>query len=483
MLKSIVFADEKNEFHYLYSFNKRELQCISIQLYDICNLYLESHLVLLTEFLYRFSNKYSLSEIYYAYSEFIYLKDNGFLDEITNFNLVTKVSPNSVAIAESSVRVITFEVTQRCNLQCAYCVYGPLYLNQENTHNKDLSFEKAKAVLDYFVSKIKKGSSVRKILTLGFYGGEPLLNFELIKQIVEYSKSIRSSIVDFEYTITTNALLLDKYLDFLAKNDFITLISLDGDYNASNYRITSNGTNPFTVIYNNIEQLKNQYPEYFKYRVSFNSVLHNKNSTLDTVRYINDKFRKLPLFSTLSSISVNPDKLRTYRKMYRSLSDDITNCKEQLEKDIFLTISPDINFLRKFFSNLLGRRITDLRFLLSDDPNINYIPTATCSPFSFKVFVSSDGKIHSCEKVGYKYSLGEVTDQNELILDHEKIADTYNNLLDKVKDQCFNCYNIYTCSNCIFESQGKCNCVTQKVFKKRISKYITELQHYRISVT
>lgn len=475
-MKSIVFSDEKKAFHYLYSFQRREMLYIEPIMYDICTLFLENNIVLLTNVIAILKQKYDITRIYESYNEFIYFKKNGFLEQVQDFNIATTYAPADIEAAEVNVRVLSFELTQRCNLQCFYCVYGSLYSNTENNHNRDLTFEQAKALLDYFINRVKKGTSVRKVLTIGFYGGEPLLKFTLMKQIVEYTKLFECSEIHFEYTITTNGLLLDKYIDFLVNNNFITLISLDGNKYSSSYRTTAYGENPFSLISKNVKELQHRYPDYYKYRVVFNSVLHNRNSALSTLKYIKNNFGKIPLFSTLSSISINKKNMDVFNSTYKSLSEDMKKYKNDFSKEDFMAISPNINFLDKFFANLLGTQIMDLRFLLCEQRNIVYIPTATCSPFSFKVFLSADGKIHPCEKVGYKYPLGHIDEQNKLILNKQNIANLYNSFFEPIKEECARCYNIYTCSTCLFETNAKCNYVSRDTFKKRMSQYVTELQ-------
>ncbi len=76
----------------------------------------------------------------------------------------------------------------------------------------------------------------------GFYGGEPLLNMNLIKQIIEYIDSLpKIKNTYFIYNMTTNALLLDKYMNFIVEKKINLLISLDGDEYSHSYRVDSSG--------------------------------------------------------------------------------------------------------------------------------------------------------------------------------------------------------------------------------------------------
>lgn len=104
---------------------------------------------------------------------------------------------------------LVLQVTQNCNLRCSYCAYSGAYYNRTHSQ-KRMSFEMAKKAIDFLFSH----SSERDQLVIGFYGGEPLLEFDLITQIVEYSESIGWG-KKLRYVVTTNATLLtDKVLDF-----------------------------------------------------------------------------------------------------------------------------------------------------------------------------------------------------------------------------------------------------------------------------
>ena len=114
-----------------------------------------------------------------------------------------------------------------------------------------------------------------KTVSISFYGGEPLLNMDFIKQTITYTEKLPDTGRVFNYSMTTNAMLLDKYMDYLVEKDFTILISLDGDEQGQSYRTDHAGNNSFQRVYRNIMLLKEKYPEYWNQKVSFNAVLHN----------------------------------------------------------------------------------------------------------------------------------------------------------------------------------------------------------------
>ena len=103
---------------------------------------------------------------------------------------------------ENQLHGLTLQVTQNCNLRCDYCVYSGKY-NMRTHSDKTMNLEMAQAGIDYLFEHSKKINTLR----IGFYGGEPLLEFDLIKCCVEYIEQ-KSSDKNINFYITTNATLL-----------------------------------------------------------------------------------------------------------------------------------------------------------------------------------------------------------------------------------------------------------------------------------
>lgn len=114
-----------------------------------------------------------------------------------------------------NLKGIILQVTQNCNLRCKYCVYSGSYVNRHH-NNKRMTLNTAKAAIDFFWSHSSKSNN----LSFGFYGGEPLLEFELIKETVKYIKE-KFIGKKYTFTITTNATLLEEeQIHFLAETIF-----------------------------------------------------------------------------------------------------------------------------------------------------------------------------------------------------------------------------------------------------------------------
>lgn len=225
--------------------------------------------------------------------------------EINNY--IYDISEQQVFNELVNLEQLTFELTDACNLKCKYCGYGDFYNTHDKRENKYLDFKTAKQVIDYLYdiwTKYPGTSNPRKIV-FGFYGGEPLLNMKLIQQIIDYLNSLPTiSHTVFNFNMTTNAILLDRYMDFLAKNEFTLLLSLDGDEFGQSYRVDCQGKNSFHRVIQNIQKLKTHYPDYFKNHISFNSVLHDRNNTKSIQEFINKEFGKVSQISELSNFGI-----------------------------------------------------------------------------------------------------------------------------------------------------------------------------------
>jgi len=189
-------------------------------------------------------------------------------------NIVNEIEhPGTVLIGqylETRVLQIMLQVTQECNLRCKYCVYSGSYHSNRTHSSKRMTLETAKKAVDFLIAH----SDELERVSLAFYGGEPLLEFDLIKQCVEYAKGkVEGKTVAFVLT-TNGTLLSDSVVDFLAENDFGLNISLDGSKEEHDRnRKFVNGEGSFDAIIRNIRRIQERHPEYDK-RVTVSTTIN-----------------------------------------------------------------------------------------------------------------------------------------------------------------------------------------------------------------
>lgn len=169
---------------------------------------------------------------------------------------------------DRKLNMITLQITQNCNLRCSYCVYSGKYQNREHS-NKKMSIDVAKKGIDFLINH----SSDSDEIGIGFYGGEPLLEFEMIKECIEYAEK-RAEGKNLILSLTVNGTLLNgEIAEYFQKHRIYTMVSLDGPKEVHDKnRKFSDGRGSFDVIYNNLKMLKDKCPEFMN-KVGFSVVL------------------------------------------------------------------------------------------------------------------------------------------------------------------------------------------------------------------
>ena len=360
---------------------------------------------------------------------------------------------------------ITFEVTDACNLNCVYCGYGKLYSDYDNRENKMLKLDSATMFLDY-MNKLwcsALNNSVNNRVYLSFYGGEPLLNMPFIKAIVKHVKNMDST-CKFMFNLTTNGLLLNRHIKYFVENDFHLLVSLDGDDKGNSYRLNYAGKSSSEIVISNIKSIQIKYPGYFKNRVNFNAVLHNRNSVESIVKFFKENFDKTPSIGSLNDMGIREDMKEEFIKMYKNNTDSLFNSENysDLETELFLS-SPTYHSATAFLMQNSDFKYENYNELLyGKQNNETFYPSGTCIPFSKKVFITVNGKILPCERIGHQFSIGKI-EESFIDLNFEDIASKYNSYFAKIDKKCKKCKNQKGCIQCIFNlsdlTNEKCNCM------------------------
>ena len=159
-------------------------------------------------------------EIGECYDEISQLKDEGELftkDEFEPMAGALKAKTSGV------VKALCLHVAHTCNLNCSYC-----FASQGKYHGERavMSYEVGKRALDFLV----ENSGTRRNLEVDFFGGEPLMNFDVVKDLVAYARSIeKEKGKNFRFTLTTNGMLVDDdVIDFANREMSNVVLSLDG---------------------------------------------------------------------------------------------------------------------------------------------------------------------------------------------------------------------------------------------------------------
>ena len=190
--------------------------------------------------------QYDAAAVREAYAELYDLKKNGQLFADDDYIDVSKYIP-----VGAPVKALCLHVAHDCNLRCQYCFAST---GDFGTGRKIMPFEVAKKAIDFVISR----SGKRRNIEVDFFGGEPLMAWDTVKQTIDYARSIEDEHgKKFRFTITTNGLLLDdEKIDYINSNMDNVVLSLDGRPSVNDeMRKTVSGAGIYDIIVPKFQKL------------------------------------------------------------------------------------------------------------------------------------------------------------------------------------------------------------------------------------
>lgn len=376
---------------------------------------------------------------------YIYLKEQYYYDCLNN-KIIQARKPMSKTIKNNNCRFLTLynddslrnninsnrqqlilSVTEQCNLRCEYCAYyDDRY--EKNTPLSHMTFETARIAIDDYISH----SYFAEKRCISFYGGEPLLNFDLIKECVGYVESLNLN-KPMLYLFTTNGTTLSENIAEYAYNKkFMVNISLDGPSNIHDrYRKNVGDHKTFEKIINASKVLIALDQKYWKSSIHFFSVLAppiDMKSTLDF-------FEVMPYNYSLTDM-IMTDHMK--RHIEQQTDVEIMNGQESdVDYKSYLrqhnAMADELRLVRK----ILQRNVITGKF---------FAPGSYCFPFVRRLFVSAIGDYYICEKYDQDIasSFGNVRDG----IDIDKLMDLQQKVLDFHNKNCKQCWATRFCGIC-----------------------------------
>lgn len=191
--------------------------------YDVIELYRDhSKEEIIKTLLDKYSGKEDVTEsdLVDCYDDVTELKESGQLFTPDNYEDLAGVFKKK---SGDVVKALCLHVAHTCNLNCSYC-----FASQGKYHGDRalMSFETGKRALDFLI----ENSGSRTNLEVDFFGGEPLMNWDVVKQLVQYARSVeKQHNKNFRFTLTTNGVLIDDdVIDFCNREMSNVVLSLDG---------------------------------------------------------------------------------------------------------------------------------------------------------------------------------------------------------------------------------------------------------------
>ncbi len=219
----MVHQYKNNGYNIVLDVNSGLVHVVDDIVYDVIPLFEEKSLEEITEAL---KGTYNACDIREAYGEIAELKEQGvlFTEDIYEKYI------DHFKKRETVVKALCLHIAHDCNLACRYC-----FADEGEYHGRRalMSFEVGKKALDFLV----KNSGSRKNLEVDFFGGEPLMNFQVVKDLVAYGRSLEeANNKKFRFTLTTNGMLLnDDIMEFANKEMANVVLSVDGRKEVHDY--------------------------------------------------------------------------------------------------------------------------------------------------------------------------------------------------------------------------------------------------------
>lgn len=212
----MVHQYKSNGYNIVLDTNSGSVHIVDDVVYDIIRRY---ETLSSDEILKELEAFYSKADIIEAYNEITQLKEEERLfteDDYKEYITEFKKRP-------TVIKALCLHIAHDCNLACKYC-----FAEEGEYHGRRalMSFETGKKALDFLI----KNSGSRYHLEVDFFGGEPLMNFETVKQLVIYGRSLEKvHHKRFRFTLTTNGVLLnDDIIEFINKEMANVVLSTDG---------------------------------------------------------------------------------------------------------------------------------------------------------------------------------------------------------------------------------------------------------------
>ncbi|RZT02867.1 thioether cross-link-forming SCIFF peptide maturase [Cuneatibacter caecimuris] len=364
----------------------------------------------------KLSGIYALSDIQEAVSEVERLKEAGELfaeDEYQDYVIDFKKR-------QTVVKALCLHIAHDCNLACRYC-----FAEEGEYHGRRalMSFEVGKKALDFLIAN----SGSRRNLEVDFFGGEPLMNWEVVKQLVEYGRSQeKEHNKNFRFTLTTNGVLLnDEIMEFCNREMSNVVLSLDGRREVNDrMRPFRSGKGSYDLIVPKFQKFA-QSRGTKDYYVRGTFTRNNLDFSRDVLHFADLGFDKM----SIEPVVASPD------EPYAIREEDLPQIMEEYDR-----------LAREYIERQKeGRGFTFFHFMIDLDQGPCVAKRLSgCGSGTEYLAVTPWGDFYPCHQfVGQEgFLLGNVEEgiTNTAVRDEFKMCNVY------AKEKCRNCFARFYCS-------------------------------------
>ncbi|MGP1361606.1 MAG: thioether cross-link-forming SCIFF peptide maturase [Candidatus Fimenecus sp.] len=318
------------------------------------------------------------------------------------------------------VKALCLHVAHTCNLNCEYCFASQGRYNGERAL---MSLDTAKRAIDFLVEH----SGTRRNLEVDFFGGEPLLNWDVCKKTVEYARSIeKEKGKNFRFTLTTNGVLLDdEVTDFCNREMKNVVLSLDGRREVNDrFRVDYNGKGSFDRIVPNFQRFVERRgdKEYYM-RGTFTH--YNPDFLEDIKEMLQLGFMELSMEPVVCDPSapsaLTETDVKIVKKQYEELADLMTERRRA------------------------GKPFTFYHYILdlAHGPCV-YKRISGCGSGTEYMAVTPSGELYPCHQFvsDKEYKLGDIWNG----VDNDKLVEKFSACNAYSREECKDCWAKFYCS-------------------------------------
>lgn len=337
------------------------------------------------------------------------------------------------------IKALCINISHDCNMRCAYCFAST---GDFGKGRKLMSLKTAKKSIDFLISK----SGNRKNLEVDFFGGEPLLNFGVVKETVEYAKARQKECSkNFRFTLTTNALLLnEEHKRFINENIGNIVMSIDGRKNINDcMRKGAGGSGTYDRIFPKIKDMADSR-KHENYYVRGTFTRQNLDFSKDVLHLADEGMKHISLEPVVADrgtgYEIREEDLPLVYKEYEKLALEYVKRRETGREFSFFHFLIDLNQ-----GPCLAKRITG------------------CGAGYEYVAVTPEGDIYPCHQfIGMnRFKMGNVNDGG---IDN-KIQELFYGSNVYTNEECKQCWAKFYCSGGCVANAFKFNGDMHKPYK------------------
>lgn len=404
-----------NGYNIVIDVNGGAVHVVDDVTYRVLDFYEDKNLEEIVELL---SNEFDRKKVEESYKEIEELVKEGLLYTEDEYEF----HPSFVN-REPVIKALCLNVAHDCNLKCKYCFakQGDFGGNAEL-----MPLEIGKKAMDFLVAN----SGNRKNLDVDFFGGEPLMNWEVVKELVKYGREIEKSAgKNMRFTITTNGVLLDdEKIDFINEHMHNVVLSLDGRKEINdNMRLTVNDKGSYDVIVPKFQKLVSQRPKDKYYYVRGTFTRNNLDFSKD-INHFADLGFELTSVEPVVDDESNPFALR---------EEDLPKIFEEYE-----------NYAAELAERQLkGEKLKFFHFMIDLNQGPCVIKRITgCGAGNEYISITPNGDIYPCHQFVGKEEFIMANLNDDKIEIPEDMREMFRNAHVYNKEECKTCWNKFYCS-------------------------------------